>query len=55
MVCCKNVILILLLALSVFAQDLYVETLDEQRSSNNLLVLRYRIVNNTSVTIRDAF
>jgi hypothetical protein len=54
MVCCKNVILILLLALSVFAQDLYVETLDEQRSSNNLLVLRYRIVNNTSVTIRDA-
>ena len=54
MVCCKNVILVLLLALGVFAQDLYVETLDEQRSSNNLLVLRYRIFNNTSVTIRDA-
>ena len=42
------------MALGVFAQDLYVETLDEQRSSNNLLVLRYRIFNNTSVTIRDA-
>ena len=54
MVCCKNVILVLLLALGVFAQDLYVETLDEQRSSSNLLVLRYRIFNNTSVTIRDA-
>ena len=54
MVCCKKVILILLLALSVFAQDLYIETLDEQKTSNNLLVLRYRIVNNTSVTIRDA-
>ena len=40
--------------MGVFAQDLYVETLDEQKSSNNLLVLRYRIFNNTSVTIRDA-
>ena len=37
-----------------FAQNLYIETLDEQKSSSNLLVLRFRIVNNTSVTIRDA-
>ena len=51
----NNVILIILFfATFLFAQDFYVETLDEQKSSNNLLVLRFRIVNNTSVTIRDA-
>ena len=51
----NNVILIILFfATFLFAQDFYVETLDEQKSSNNLLVLRFRIVNNTPVTIRDA-
>ena len=37
-----------------FAQNLYIETLDEQKSSSNLLVLRFRIINNTTVTLRDA-
>ena len=51
----NNVILIILFfATFLFAQDFYVETLDEQKSSNNLLVLRFRIVNNTPVTIRNA-
>ena len=45
---------ILLFASFVFAQGFFVETLDEQKSSNNLLVLRFRVINNTPVTIRDA-
>lgn len=54
MKCYKTITIILLLALTVFAQNLYIETLDEQKSSNNLLVLRFRIINNTTVTLRDA-
>ena len=50
----KVLLSILLLVSSIFAQGLYVETLDEQKSSNNLLVLRFRVINNTPVTIRDA-
>jgi len=45
---------VLLLVSSIFAQNLYIETLDEQKSSNNLLVFRFRVINNTPVTIRDA-
>lgn len=54
MKCYNTITLILLLAMVAFAQNLYIETLDEQRSSNNLLVLRFRIINNTTVTLRDA-
>jgi len=54
MKCYKTTTIILLLALTAFAQNLYIETLDEQKSSNNLLVLRFRIINNTTVTLRDA-
>ena len=54
MKCYKTITIILLFALTVFAQNLYIETLDEQKSSSNLLVLRFRIINNTTVTLRDA-
>ena len=54
MKCYKTTTIILLLAVVAFAQNLYIETLDEQKSSNNLLVLRFRIINNTTVTLRDA-
>jgi len=54
MKCYNTITLILLLAMVAFAQNLYIETLDEQRTSNNLLVLRFRIINNTTVTLRDA-
>ena len=54
MKCYKTTTIILLLAVVAFAQNLYIATLDEQKSSNNLLVLRFRIINNTTVTLRDA-
>ncbi len=50
----KVLLPVLLFVPFIFAQSLYVETLDEQKSSNNLLVLRFRVINNTPVTIRDA-
>ena len=50
----KVLLPVLLFASFLFAQNLYIETLDEQKSSNNLLVFRFRVINNTPVTIRDA-
>lgn len=49
----KVLLPVLLFASFLFAQGLYVETLDEQKSSNNLLVFRFRVINNTPVTIRN--
>ena len=50
----KVIVLVLFLATCLLAEGVYVETLDEQKNSNNLLVLRVRIFNNTPITLHDA-